>query len=957
MIAGTLTYNTKMDTNGIQKGLGTIKSIVAGLGIDRLLSSAFNMITSSLDSAIDRVDILNNFPRVMSNMGIDAKESSEAIEDLAERLKEIPTTMDDAVLSVERFTSKNGDVKKSVEIFDAVNNAILAGGASTQIQTSALEQLSQAYSKGKPDMMEWRTIQMAMPAQLNQVAKAMGKTTDELGEDLRSGKVSMNDFIDTFIRLNKEGIDGFQSFEQQAKNSTGGIKTSITNAKTAIVRGVANIVTSINEGLKSAGLRGIGDIFSNLGKIAEKALNGIGELVKKVIPPIIDYIKGRIEAIKKFFGEIDFQSLWNSLQKGFEVLKKFLINVLKPIHEFIQNNIFPIIKKLIKELTQKISTINWEKLQKTLKNLEPVITGVVAGFLAFKTVSTIISVISAVKTAFTSLMTSISTMALKGVMTGWIGITITAITALIFAIRSFTKESRENFQKAEAELESRLSSMSNAFKEYGQQIESAKGYMDGFNTRLFQTEAEQQKLEDDLRDIQNSITEITTKASEERRSLTDAEIQKLDEYFEKLQELRQKQIAIQQQISEAIVMQAQTDLSNFDGNFDQYQEKAANWIKTGQTQRDETINQINQYATEQIAILNNMYSEEERLTNETYKKQYNNIIQNRDNMIAVENEKYQKIVELAQKGFDQEVSINKESIDSLYENSLKRQRIVEQLDKLSDGMLFKGAQRAADEIKQKEELKNKLEKIDKEITDNMTDEQAKQIGVWAKNLEETKKAGGEISLENQQIAQKIIASYSSMSAETQEKFKDTMEALKTIVDSNTPPLKTKTQNMVDEVLKPFKSFKSDGEEAGKNLIAGLNLSLDQYKGSLISKVGALASDVIKRFKSGLQEASPSKATYEMGLYFLQGFDNGLDREKSKTLNTIDQLGDDIINRMSNAVDLESSKINAKAMLTSNINRAIVVNASFDGSVELDNRKVGRIIAPEVSRAIKAGGLA
>lgn len=131
MIAGTLTYDTKMDTkglqNGVQKAGNTIKNIVAGLGITKIISSAFSVINNSIDGAISRLDTLNNFPRVMSNMGIDAKESSEAIQDLANRIKGIPTTMDDAVLSVERFTAKNGDVKKSVDIFDAVNNAILAG--------------------------------------------------------------------------------------------------------------------------------------------------------------------------------------------------------------------------------------------------------------------------------------------------------------------------------------------------------------------------------------------------------------------------------------------------------------------------------------------------------------------------------------------------------------------------------------------------------------------------------------------------------------------------------------------------------------------------------------------------------------------------------------------------------------------------------------------------------------
>ncbi|WZU00611.1 tape measure protein [Erysipelothrix sp. D19-032] len=45
----------------------------------------------------------------------------------------------------------------STEMFLALNNAVLAGNAPMDMQRSALEQLSQAYAKGKPDMMEWRS--------------------------------------------------------------------------------------------------------------------------------------------------------------------------------------------------------------------------------------------------------------------------------------------------------------------------------------------------------------------------------------------------------------------------------------------------------------------------------------------------------------------------------------------------------------------------------------------------------------------------------------------------------------------------------------------------------------------------------------------------------------------------------------------------------------------------------
>ena len=193
-------------------------------------------------------------------------------------------------MAVQRFTSANGDIEKSTDIFLAVNNAILAGGASADIQASALEQLSQAYAKGKPDMVEWRTLQTAMPAQLKQVADAMGTTSDALGEGLRTGTISMDEFIDKIVEMNKEGVNGFTSFEEQAKNATGGINTSVTNMKTAIARGVANIIDSIDKLLKDAGLGGLGQVIADIGKKGEEVL----DVLAKNLPNIIKTIKEMI---------------------------------------------------------------------------------------------------------------------------------------------------------------------------------------------------------------------------------------------------------------------------------------------------------------------------------------------------------------------------------------------------------------------------------------------------------------------------------------------------------------------------------------------------------------------------------------------------------------------------------------------------------------------------------------
>ena len=184
MIAGSLTYDTKMDTSGFQKGVdqitnktqsgGTkIKNIIAALGITKLISKGISLITENLDSAISRFDILNNYPKVMSNLGVATEDAQKSIDKMGEKLLGLPTTLDTAALSVQRFTSANNDVQKSTDYFLALNNALLAGGASADIQSSAMEQLSQAYAKGKPDAMEWRSILTAMPRTIKTSSKTI----------------------------------------------------------------------------------------------------------------------------------------------------------------------------------------------------------------------------------------------------------------------------------------------------------------------------------------------------------------------------------------------------------------------------------------------------------------------------------------------------------------------------------------------------------------------------------------------------------------------------------------------------------------------------------------------------------------------------------------------------------------------------------------------------------------
>lgn len=285
-------------TGSIGNSFKSIRNIVAGLGIASLIKST---ILGNIDAAIKRVDTLSNYSRVMSNLGADSVQANASVQKLSNKLIGLPTTLDDASGAVQRFTAVNGNISRSTDMFLALNNAILAGGASSEIQKSALEQLSQSYAKGKPDMFEWRSAMTAMPAQMKQVAEAMGfVNASALGEALRNGRVSMDQFMNTLMQLNTQGINGYQSFEEQAKNATGGIATSIANMRTAIVRGMSDVMNTI-------GQSNIAGFFTNIAKAINSCIPYVVAFTK-VVMVAVGYLTalfgGKSKKLSSSFGGV-----------------------------------------------------------------------------------------------------------------------------------------------------------------------------------------------------------------------------------------------------------------------------------------------------------------------------------------------------------------------------------------------------------------------------------------------------------------------------------------------------------------------------------------------------------------------------------------------------------------------------------------------------------------------------
>lgn len=276
-------------------GLSAKAGAVAGL-VASISSKAFTAIGNSLGSAIQRVDTMNNFPKVMKNLGYSSQEAEASIKKMSASIDGLPTSLPGLTSMVQQLAPLCGSLDEATNIGIAFNDMCLASGASTADVSRAMQQYSQILSKGKPELQDWKTLQEVMPGQLNQVAKALiGPTANskDLYNALKDGSITMDDFNAAVLKLDQEGVDGFASFAQQAKDSTQGIGTALDN----ISNRVAKAVQTITNAFGAENISGAINAFSgSFGKTADA--------IATVIYGIKDVVSKGVSGIASVFGQI-----------------------------------------------------------------------------------------------------------------------------------------------------------------------------------------------------------------------------------------------------------------------------------------------------------------------------------------------------------------------------------------------------------------------------------------------------------------------------------------------------------------------------------------------------------------------------------------------------------------------------------------------------------------------------
>ena len=211
----------------------------------------------------------------------------------------LPSSTNAVAGMVQQLAPLTHNLHDATNIALAFNDALLAGGASTMDQTYAMTQYTQMLSAGKVDMQAWRSVENAMPGQLNQLAKSLlgaGANSQKLYAAMQSGKVSFQQFNDAVVQLDHKGGAHFSSFHKQAQDATGGIGTAMTNVKNRIQKAIADIIQSIGAPRISSAINKFSSGFETLGK-------NIAKQVKAIMPtvsPILKRLMGMVQSFTDF---------------------------------------------------------------------------------------------------------------------------------------------------------------------------------------------------------------------------------------------------------------------------------------------------------------------------------------------------------------------------------------------------------------------------------------------------------------------------------------------------------------------------------------------------------------------------------------------------------------------------------------------------------------------------------
>lgn len=984
------------------KASSGIKDIVAGLGLVKIASAAFDVLKSSLDDAIVRFDTMQKYPKVMSALGFSAEDSKKSVGRLADGIDGLPTRLDTVVSTAQRMTSVTGNMNKSTDATIALNNAFLASGASTEDAKRGMEQYIQMLSTGKVDMQSWRSLQETMPIGLQKTAEAMGFVGETAQTDLyaalKDGKVTFKDFQNQLIELGT----GTGELAKLAKINSEGIGTSFENLKSAVVKGLANVITALDNATKAVTGKSIAKNIDSLKALVNKAFESMTGAIEKATPyfesfgkilsQVFDKLEPYTPAITAFVKAITTMLIIRSVSKAFlesEGAIKIYMAATKLAEATTKLFTLATNAQARAQLAEKVAM----SVSIPLLTAKNVIMGVLTGTTSLATVAT---------TAFSA--------ALKvalgpiGWVTAAIGLLVAGGVALHKQLNAETEEYKR-LKKSQEETVNSSQKLIDQTEKHAQDRRDEITAIDG-STKSYQmliteietlaakenkTTAEKNNLKKAIEELNNSMSDLNLVYDEQRDTLSEIPTKITDQVkafqeLEKAQEAQKQMNAIIKERNdvEAKLMEINIEREKWNSIIAQSPieaKKAAEGIK-------ELDDKEAALKETQLALQNEFQATatiHEESINRTsvaveegvFKQQisYDALNEKQKEVMDSMRTEYQTLEEKATNVFDQISQKTAISTEEMIANIQKNQETIaawaDNIAVLADRGVNQGL------LEQLRKMGPEGAAYTAELV-NASDEQLQRLnevygngGTTAMNAMSQSLQFGKIGV-NEEIASIVPQAKETLSGQIQganfgSVGKDMTDSVASEIASSKEQVANITGAMIDDAAEvaKTKSAKADFKDIGKQIPNGMKEGINSSSKDAEDATGKMASKLPSVAKDKLGVHSPSRVFHDIGSNVVQGMSDGISSNQEQPKNQISTLVQNMISSTNGLPDsLKNVGANAMIGLANGIidNSGHALNAARDIANQitqtmqnaLDINSPSRVMRDKVGRFIPQG---
>lgn len=717
---------------------------------------------------------------------------------------------------------------------------------------------------------------------------------DSVNTPIRTIVESATSMVEQLTKAFKDG--GLSGLVSELGTVFAEVATQAANSAPKMIDAATSMITSFLDGIGNNTNR----IAEAAVKIGESLINGIAQIIPKVAEVGVEIISSLASNLLGSDVGRSVGELGKTIIDSFKTIVSAVsgaLNSLKPVFSTFISTVSKIAKTVIPPLTKVIETCI-----KAIKPLTPLLTAAAGGFAALKIVQTATSWVKSFTTSETLLAakTTITNallwakIAATEVLTGkitlaqaaqqlWnvamssnsigavvtaIGIFVGALAGLVTALsggKSETEQLNESFEK-----------VSQGFTRFSDGMSNAKSHLSDFNSTLFASSEEQQALTDNMKSVQDGITLICKTASAERRDYTQEEIQQLEQYFEKLRELNEQQLAIEQAIMDAVVVQAERQAEAMDISAKEYEQAAYDWIATAQEQAEKQISIIEEQCNQEIALLQQKHTQNGILNEEAFNADIEAAEQRKEARISAVQSEVASLYEQYSAGYGELTSLNEwyTTVTAEQNASLEseNQRHADRLAEIENTKYSNVTEKENAIAFETNRHNSTMTGIWNDLTKNMSDEQLEQLAVWLGFVSQTELYGGQLDEKTKSTVEGLIASFDKLPQESRDTMKDALSP------------------MLDE--------------------------MNKKEPVLFAKATSIANGILGNLRKAFDINSPSRKVRKIFRSVMEGAEKGLEDDTPKLLGQATSISNEFLDRLRN-IDATALMDKARAAVYSN----------------------------------------